>query len=147
MYWNRIIILLLKVLRNLFHEAYWICYLLIFRDLNKEKFVHRYFLCLTKLRRKRSVMRLASHLGARSLGGVPSPWFLALLDVELAVNWRNMKDLFQVGNIEQSRDLNNPWKNKACNFVITICYYYQWRCPNTEEKRWLKIQMVQMKAT
>ena len=32
------------------------------------------------------------------------------------------------------------------NFAITIYYCYEWRDPITDEKRWLKIQLVQMKA-
>ena len=35
--------------------------------------------------------------------------------------------------------MNNQWKNSAGSFVITIYYCGEWRDPNTEEKRWLKI--------
>ena len=53
-----------------------------------------------------------------------------------------------MGNTEnkQSRTPNNQWNNSAGGFAITVYYCYEQRGHNTDEKRWLKIQLVQMKA-
>ena len=67
-------------------------------------------------------------------------WMLSVLDIELARNWRNWKSFFK----EVNKEVNNQWNNRASCFVITICCYYEWR--NPEEKRWIKLQLVQMKA-
>ena len=47
---------------------------------------------------------------------------------------------------EISRNFNNQWNNEPNSFAITIFYYYGSKDLNTEEKRCLIIQLLQMKA-
>ena len=81
-------------------------------------------------------------------GSALSPGSLAFLEEELTWNWCNWNGFFDEGNKEnyQSRNLNIQGNSKTSSFAITVYFYYEWKDPNTEEKRCLKIKLLQMKA-
>ena len=82
---------------------------------------------------------MASQFDLTRFGECFEPGKLAFL----MLNWTEIAETGRVfPGGEYGESLQN---NKPCSFEINIFYYYEWKDPNTEEKRCLKIQLLQIR--
>ena len=141
MFWNRIISLSLNVLLKLIYEVYWFCCLLICKNQNKANFAWSSFSSMAKLRWQQRYAALCGVSGVFWAPKAKRYWTFNWPEIERPGKYFFRGGIRRIGNQEF-------WiiNDTIALVVLRYLFCYESTDPNTNRKRWLKIQLVRMKT-